>query len=317
MAQGPSETAHSEGFTLGLSKLSEPDITTDIVHCNTALYAQSDAMTSNCSIVVTQDKPTVIASQLQRQMIELEQEELMEVEQNKLPKEGSMYLLPTEEGVMAEPQIEECFSLSQSKDDVNADDSQKEDWKSTADGQSEDVAAMLKSVEEEEGTAETQTNVKDDKAKSDEEENRVEAQTEEVVADSQNSDSESDSQPEEDATATSRSEEEVVAPDSQTEEESAVNSQTKELSAVDSQSEGEENDAEYQRDQENPPEGGLSDSPAKAENDEPEEEDGEQASEQLERNMEHISHRARSGVMPVIEAGGNLTDTTETGEDAK
>ncbi|KAM9424152.1 uncharacterized protein cenpt [Pholidichthys leucotaenia] len=60
------ETAYSEGITLGLSKLSEPNITADIVYCNTALYDQPDAMTSNFSLIPTQEKPTVIASQLQR-----------------------------------------------------------------------------------------------------------------------------------------------------------------------------------------------------------------------------------------------------------
>ncbi|KAJ0015956.1 hypothetical protein NQD34_014246 [Periophthalmus magnuspinnatus] len=60
----------SEGFTLGLSKISEPDITTDIVHCNTALYAQNDGFMSNYSTLGTQDKPTVMASQIQRDLRE-------------------------------------------------------------------------------------------------------------------------------------------------------------------------------------------------------------------------------------------------------
>ncbi|TNN46756.1 Centromere protein T [Liparis tanakae] len=101
--QGLSETAYSEGFTLGLSKLSEPDLTTDILHCNTALYAQTDGATSSFSVIATQDKPTVMASQIQRQMEEEEEE--MEAEHGKPGKDKSMYAFPTEEG--PEPQNEE------------------------------------------------------------------------------------------------------------------------------------------------------------------------------------------------------------------
>ena len=45
VALGPSDTAYSEGFTLGLSKLSKPDITTDIIHCDTTADVKSDATT--------------------------------------------------------------------------------------------------------------------------------------------------------------------------------------------------------------------------------------------------------------------------------
>nr|XP_046232850.1 centromere protein T isoform X2 [Scatophagus argus] len=321
--QGPSETAYSEGFTLGLSKLGEPDVTSDIILCNTALYAQSDAMTSTFSIVATQDKPTVMASQLQRQMIEAEQEELMEAEENSSEKERSLNLFLTEEGTDAEAQCEEGFSPSQSED-VNVAESEKEEGKSTAGGQTEDAVAMLISEEEqEEGIAELQTSGRDDTSKS-EEENRVQAQTEEdVTADSQNKeeDGEEDeeavgveSQSEEDVTARSQSEEEEVAPDSQTErEEGAVDSQDEEL-AVNSHSEEEEDFAEHQSNQENPSEGCLADSQAEDEHDE--EEDGEKASKHLERDLEHISrraHRSEGGIIPVTEAHGDWADTTEGG----
>ncbi|XP_035515992.1 centromere protein T [Morone saxatilis] len=299
------ETTFSEGFTLGLSKLSEPDITTDILHCNTALYAQPDAMTSNFSIVATQDKPTVMASQLQRQMIE--EEEQTEAEQSKPEKEKSMYLFPTEEGVVAEPLNEECFSRSV---DNGTADVQPED--------PEEAAAMSKVMSEEE-----------------EEENRVEAQTEEEeyqneekesADDSQTEEVEEggvDSQPEEDVAARSQSEDEEVAADSQTEEddeEGAVDSQTEAEGAAESQSE--EDVAEYQDDpaaglQSEEEDVGLADSQPEDEHDrEPGEEDDEQASEQLPRDLEHISRRAHSsggGVMPVIEAGRDLADTTDAG----
>ncbi|XP_059180768.1 protein IWS1 homolog isoform X2 [Centropristis striata] len=228
--QGLSETAYSEGFTLGLSKLSEPDITTDILHCNTALYAQPDAMTSNFSIIATQDKPTVMASQLQRQMEEEEEveEEQMEVEEGKLGKEKSTYAFPTEEG--AEPQDEVCFS--QSEEDADAAESQEEEEESPADGQLETASAVS---EEEEGSAESQTGVRDDTAESEDEENKEEAgdsQTEEDAAVNSQTEAEEEeggvnSQPEEDAAPTSTSEEEEVVPDTQTED-VAVNSQTEE-----------------------------------------------------------------------------------------
>ncbi|XP_054455032.1 centromere protein T isoform X3 [Anoplopoma fimbria] len=229
--QGLSETAYSEGFTLGLSKLSEPDITTDILHCNTALYAQPDAMTSSFSIVATQDKPTVMASQLQRQM---EQEELMEVEHSKLGKDKSTYAFPTEEG--AEPQNEEL--LSQVEEDADAAESQKEEDTSTVDGQLEEAAAMSESAEEQD-KAESQTSGKDDTAESEEKENSVEAQTD--AGDSQTEEQDAaDSHTEEDVPTRSQSEEEEAAADSQTEEEGVVESQTEEeQGGVDSQHEEE------------------------------------------------------------------------------
>ncbi|KAI3364842.1 hypothetical protein L3Q82_001031 [Scortum barcoo] len=293
--QGLSVTAHSEGFTLGLSKLSEPDITTDIVHCNTALYAQSDA---NLSIVGTQDKPTVMASQLQRQM--------SEVEQSQLGKEKSMYVFDTEEGVAAEPQNEE--RSSQSEEDVDAPESQKED------GQLEDASAMSKSDEEE---PESQTGLKDDEsAESEGEENRVE--TEDGSQATEEEEGGVDSQPEEDIVTHSQSEEEEVAPDSQSEEEKEegeIVSQPEEDIAAESKSEEEEDVAENQSDLEDLVEGSLADFKPEDEH------NGEQASEQLERDMEHISGRAYRSegglILPVTEAGGDFADTTAGFPDGK
>ncbi|KAF1373886.1 hypothetical protein PFLUV_G00243580 [Perca fluviatilis] len=170
LERGLSET---EDFTLGQSKLSEPDITADILQCDTALYARPDAMTSSFSFVASQDKPTVLASQFQKQM---EQEEQMEAEQSKLGTEKSTYSFPTEEG--AEPQNEKCFS--QSEKDADAAEFQKEKEKSTADGRLEDAAAMS---EEEECIAESQTSVSNDTAESEEEENGVEAEKEQQEQD--------------------------------------------------------------------------------------------------------------------------------------
>ncbi|XP_027140713.1 FK506-binding protein 5 isoform X2 [Larimichthys crocea] len=242
--RGLSDTTYSEGFTLGLSKLSEPNITADIVHCDTALYAQPEAMTSSFSMVAPQDKPTVMASQLQRQLVEVEQEEPMEAEQSKLAEEKSAYLFPTEEGAVAEPQNEECFS--QSEEDVDAAEFKKEERKSTAGGQPEDAAAMSKSEEDE---AESQTRITDDTAPSEEKEKTMGAQTEE--------ESDTDSQAEEDAATRSQSEEEEA--DSQTEEEAegGVESQFEDDAATRSQSEEEEGTVDSQHEEE---EGGGVDS---------------------------------------------------------
>ncbi|KAM7370861.1 hypothetical protein PAMP_010375 [Pampus punctatissimus] len=200
---GLSETSHSEGFTLGLTKLGEPDITADIINCNTALYAQTDVMTSNLSITATQDKPTVMASQLQREM---EQEEQLEVE--------SAYVLPTEEGAMAEPQDEDCISHSQLEKATA--EAQNEEGKLTADCHLEDAVAMPES----EDAAETQTR----RDVYEEEENR-ESQTEvESAADSQTKD---------DVATLSQSEEEDDAEECQSDQQDpAVNSQFEEENSV-------------------------------------------------------------------------------------
>uniref|UniRef100_A0AAV2LAP7 CENP-T/Histone H4 histone fold domain-containing protein n=1 Tax=Knipowitschia caucasica TaxID=637954 RepID=A0AAV2LAP7_KNICA len=76
------ETTGSESF--GLSKISEPDITTDIFNCNTALYGQAEGL-PNFSTLATQEKATVMASQIQRAL-----REQLEVDQEP-------YSFPTEE----------------------------------------------------------------------------------------------------------------------------------------------------------------------------------------------------------------------------
>ncbi|XP_034415081.1 titin homolog isoform X2 [Cyclopterus lumpus] len=347
--QGLSETAYSEGFTLGLSKLSEPDITTDILHCNTALYAQPDAMTSGFSMIATQDKPTVMASQLQRQMEQ--QDEVMEAEHSKPGKDKSMYAFPTEEG--AEPQSEEF--LSPVEEDANTAESQKEEEKSSAGGQLEVLAAM---AEEEQDIAESQTNVKDNTAESEEEDNRAEAQTdshseedvatrfqseeEEAAANSQTEEEQGgvDSHTEEDVATRSQSEEEEAAADSQSvEEQGVVDAQHEEDFEARPQSEVEEVAPYFQMEEDDEDdddavdsqieEEGLvdlqsvedvveyqSDQEDPAANSQPEDEhDGRpggedvEASEQLEPDLEHISRR------PHLSEGGLITPVTVVGGD--
>ncbi|XP_067432967.1 centromere protein T isoform X1 [Thunnus thynnus] len=227
--QGLSESTHFEGFTLGLTKLSEPDITTDIINCDTANYAQTDVMTSNFSIVATQDKPTVMASQLQREMGEMEQEEQLEVEQSQLEREKSAYVFPTEEGAVVEPQDEDCQSQSE-KEETEA---QTEEGKHTADCQPEDAVAMFES----EDVAESQTGGRDDAAESEEDENGVESQTEEEGA--------ADSQTEEDVAPRSQSEEEEDAEECQSDQQDPVgNSLSEEEDVVADSQTQDENDGE-------------------------------------------------------------------------
>ncbi|XP_031698210.1 centromere protein T isoform X2 [Anarrhichthys ocellatus] len=251
--RGLSETADSEGFTLGLSKLGEPDITTDILHCNTALYAQPDAMTSSFSIIATQDKPTAMVSQLQRQM---EQEELMEAEHSNLGKEKSIYAFPTEEG--AQPQNEEEQDIAESQSSVKDDTTESEEEENrveaetgggdyqtkeqgAADSHTEEDVATGSQSEEEEAAADSQTEEEVAVVFQTEDEGAGESQTEEEGGvDSQTEEEHGgvDSRHEEDIAARSQSEEEEAAADSQTDEDGAVESQTEEEQrAVDSHTE--------------------------------------------------------------------------------
>ncbi|XP_069547346.1 enolase-phosphatase E1 [Brachyistius frenatus] len=348
--QDLSETSDSKGFTLGLSKLSEPDITADIVNCNTALYAQPDEFPSNFSIVATQDKPTVMASRHQR-------EEKTEAEQSELVKDKSMYVFPSDEGMVAEAQ---SVSDSQSQDDVDGTDG-------AAHGQSEDAAVMSETEkgatepqtgvsgdtavskgednmvevhieeegavhshieedvevglqseeeevapdsqteeeekeeeedeeeEEEEGVIESQTSVRGDTAESEEEENMVEGQNEEVGA--------FDAQSKEDVEADSQSDEGEVASDSQTEEEE------KEEGAGASQTEEEAADLQSQEDAE-------ARSQSEEDEDVAESQDKEDCDEE-EEDSEQIIRRTRrskdSLIVPVTEAGEDLSGTTAAG----
>ncbi|RVE59523.1 hypothetical protein OJAV_G00189360 [Oryzias javanicus] len=235
-----SDTAHTEGFTLGLSKFDEPDITTDIVTCNTALYNQPDAMTSNFSIIANQDQSTVMASQLQR-----------EVEQGFLRKDKSAFAGEAEavtkpeqvreessgedqsgesnsqsDGApgLSEPEEEEGAAGSQTEEEMV--DIQSEDVETSSQGDEEAAAPDLQTEEEEE----------------EEEEHPTDSQTEEEMADIQSEDVETSSQ----------GEEEAAAPDLQTEEEEEeeeehpTDSQTEEEEKLPTDSQTEEDAAESQ-----------------------------------------------------------------------
>ncbi|XP_068613999.1 centromere protein T-like [Brachionichthys hirsutus] len=267
--QGPSDTAFSEGFTLGLSKLNEPDLTTDILHCNTALYAKPDAMTSNIS---------VMAPQLQRQ-VEVKQRQVTEAERDELVKERPIYL--------------------DEEEDVVGDASAEENIKGQVDIQSERDVAMSQS--EEEDLPDSQTEEDDAVGPP------AEEAEEDAAATSQSDEEDAVGPPaeeaEEDAAATSQSDEEEVDRDTQTEEDVRVDTQTEEL-AADSQAEEEMDVAEYQMDQENPAGGDFADSQDEdAYDGAPEEQDDEHVSGQGLENVIRRAHRSGSGIVPITESG--------------
>nr|XP_019960369.1 PREDICTED: centromere protein T [Paralichthys olivaceus] len=281
-------TTYSEGFTLGLSVLSVPDVSADIVNCNTALYSEPNSMTSSLSIVETQDK-----------------RETSDMEQNEPEKEKSVHVSPTEGGVAVESQSEEYVSDGQSEKDVDTAECQEEEMKRTSDGENDDEEEnRVEAQTEEEGAADPQTEGEEEDSQPEEDVAvRSQSEAEEVAPDSQTEEEDGvDSQPGEDVAA--RSEEEEVTPDSQTEEE--------EEGAVDSQSVEEGDAEEYQSDQEDPAANSQSEED-EHDGKQEEEEDGEQASELLE----HISRRAQRSqgglIVPMPGAGGDLQDATEEG----
>lgn len=351
--QGLGESTHSEGFTLGLSKLSEPDITADIVNCNTALYAQADAMTSNFSIIATQDKPTVVASQLQKDMREMEPEEQMEVEQSKLETD-QLCVFPTED----ESEKKEARRTVYSKpEDVLAKSDGDEDVVQSRTGVSED-AAQFEDVEERAEVAlnsELEQGVEagsqaEEEAEADSKTEEEEEEDEEDVVDSNTDGGTADSQIEKGDDAGSQSEDENVAEDQTEEEEedkrgveeSQTGSQSEEGAEASTQSEEEDVvlDSQTEKDEEDGgteyhtdevvaalPEEDVSgqsernDHVTKSENENDFEifssENEEEASAQLKHDSEHISRRAYRSegglIVPVTEAAEDFPNATFAG----
>lgn len=351
--QGLGESTHSEGFTLGLSKLSEPDITADIVNCNTALYAQADAMTSNFSIIATQDKPTVVASQLQKDMREMEPEEQMEVEQSKLETD-QLCVFPTED----ESEKKEARRTVYSKpEDVLAKSDGDEDVVQSRTGVSED-AAQFEDVEERAEVAlnsELEQGVEagsqaEEEAEADSKTEEEEEEDEEDVVDSNTDGGTADSQIEKGDDAGSQSEDENVAKDQTEEEEedkrgveeSQTGSQSEEGAEASTQSEEEDVvlDSQTEKDEEDGgteyhtdevvaalPEEDVSgqsernEHVTKSENENDFEifsgENEEEASAQLKHDSELISRRAYRSegglIVPVTEAAEDFPNATFAG----
>ncbi|KAG7507953.1 centromere protein T [Solea senegalensis] len=332
-------STYSDGFTLGLSELCEPNITTDIINCNTALYTQSDPMASTLSIMATQDKDTVMATQLQRQM--------SEQEQSKLGKDETEFVFPTEVGVMEELQNEQCVSEGQLAEEVGTAGSQSDEEEAESQsvkGDGEDIGAD-DSQSEEDVEAGSQSQKEEAEPQSEKEgvddsqsgEYKVRSQSEEAETQSEKGDEEEgpdDFKSGEDVEAGSQSEEEAEpqsekedADDSQSGEDE-VRSQSEEKEEAETISEkgdgeegpddsqsGEDVEAgsqseelgddgeDYQHDQEDPDTNSQSENKDVAESRD-EDEEGKRASEQLEHISQRAHHSQGGLVVPFVTERG-------------
>uniref|UniRef100_H2LLX0 CENP-T/Histone H4 histone fold domain-containing protein n=1 Tax=Oryzias latipes TaxID=8090 RepID=H2LLX0_ORYLA len=344
------DTAHIEGFTLGLSKLGEPDITTDIVTCSTALYNQQDAMTSNFSMIANQDKSTVLASQLQR-----------EIEQSCLRRGDSVHadageaeavIKPEhieEEGFeaegqngesnnqsdsvpeLSEPEEEEGAAGSPTKEELGA--IQSEDVETSSQDEEEAAAPHSQTEEEGEHPSDSQTEEEgerpSDSQTEEEGERPTDPQTEE------DGEHPTDSQTEEDGKhpTDSQIEEEGERPtDSQTEEDAAEASSSPEEEHGDPRSHSDQDDqigtdfADFQDEASGQSKNVEAESSSEEDENAAEcqsedfssgAEEVEVEREQPESDLEHITRQAdgftRTFILPVSEVGQDLAQTTAAG----
>ncbi|XP_043959251.1 centromere protein T isoform X4 [Gambusia affinis] len=291
------EDTNLAGITLGLSKLSEPDVTVDIVNCQTALYDQHDAMTSNFSITATQDKPTVMATQLQRDMQEEEERqksaEEEEVMTNMEEEEEVMTNMEEDEEVMTNMEEDEAKEIADKTQDVSSKPEEKDDavgfqtfdlddgTEAAADSQSEDVEG---GSEEEEAAVGSQA----------EDEGVEQSPTEEeTAADSQSEDVEGSEEEE------AAGEEEEGVEQSPTEEDAAVASPSEEEATAGSQPEDEGGSVvglnQLQRDNEEKWDG--------ADHQTDEDYKDEERNREEERHISRRAFRSEGGlVLPVVKA---------------
>eukprot|EP00063_Salmo_salar_P007620 XP_013982455.1 PREDICTED: uncharacterized protein LOC106562237 isoform X2 [Salmo salar] len=238
--QGLSETVRFEGFTSGLSDLTAPDITHDIITGNTALYAPP-VDTATTFTITTQDKDTITGTQIQREMggmkDEKDMEEVGEQKEDKMELDNKDGEDLAGDAGQREDSVRQKESKSQTEEVEAVADSQTEVEDEVADSQTEvedEVADSQTEVEDE--VADSQTEVEDEVADSqtEEEDEVADSQTEEEdeVADSQTE--------EEDEVADSQTEEEDEVADSQTEGDEVADSQTEGDEVAESQTEGDE-----------------------------------------------------------------------------
>uniref|UniRef100_A0A4W5PW22 CENP-T/Histone H4 histone fold domain-containing protein n=1 Tax=Hucho hucho TaxID=62062 RepID=A0A4W5PW22_9TELE len=194
--QGLSETVRSEGFTLGLSDLTAPDITHDIITSNTALYALP-VDTATTFTIATQDKDTITGTQIQREMDEEEKdmEEVGEQKEDKMEvdnKDGEDLAvdagqredsvrpdeskLQTDEVADSQTKEEEDEELAKSQTEGEAAESQTEG--EAAESQTEGEAAESQTEGE---AAESQTEGEAAESQTEGEEEMAESQTEDVA----------------------------------------------------------------------------------------------------------------------------------------
>ncbi|XP_024296538.2 centromere protein T [Oncorhynchus tshawytscha] len=225
--QGLSETVRSEGFTLGQSDLTAPDITHDIITSNTALYSLP-VDTATTFTITTQDKDTITGTQIQREMGGMKDEDEKVMEEVGEQNEDKMELDNKDGEDLA-------GSAGQREDSVRQKVSKSQTVEAVADSQTEeDEVAESQTAEDE--VAESQT-AEDEVAESQTAEDEVaESQTaEDEVAESQTAEDEvAESQTAEDEVAESQTAEDEVA-ESQTAEDEVAESQTAEDEVAESQ----------------------------------------------------------------------------------
>nr|XP_024003076.1 centromere protein T isoform X3 [Salvelinus alpinus] len=165
--QGLSETVRSEGFTSGLSDLTAPDITHDIITSNTALYSLP-VDTATTFTITTQDKDTITGTQIQREMGGMKDEDEKDMEEVGEQNEDKMELDNKDGEDLAGDagQREDSVRQKESK-------SQTEEVEAVADSQTEEEDEVAESQTEEDEVAESQT----------EEDEVAESQTADDVAD--------------------------------------------------------------------------------------------------------------------------------------
>ncbi|XP_014856063.1 PREDICTED: centromere protein T isoform X3 [Poecilia mexicana] len=289
------EDTNLAGITLGLSKLSEPDVTVDIVNCQTALYDQHDAMTSNFSI-----KPTVMATQLQRDI--QEEEERREEERQKSAEEEEVVTnMEEDEGKENVDKTQDVSLKPEEKDDAvgfqtfdlddgveAAADSQSED----VEGGSEEEEAAVGSQAEEEGVEQSPTQ---EETAADFQSEDVEGLSEEEEAAAEEDEGEEQSPTKEETAADSQSEEEEAAASSQAEDKDVEQSQTEE--------------------EDGPPENAAAASPSEEEEaaagSHPEDEGGSEEVYQLQRDDEEKS----DGAEAAAEEAGEQEEESDEEED--
>lgn len=219
------EPGLGDTITLGLSELGDLEVTADIVHCNTALYAKPDA-TPDVSTVATQDKATVLASPLQT---------ASEQDGPKEPDAGRQLPEVSEsQARRATANHEDQAAISQSEADAAGLEPEEEDNKEgevegiALDSQTEETEPEAASAEEGEAAM-----TSEEEEEEEEEAAGVDSETEGLV----------DSQTEEEVAAASRAEESDVA-----EEENDRRRQQEEDEADEGEEEEKEEEEERDRD---------------------------------------------------------------------
>lgn len=158
---GPSDTAYSEGFTLGLSKLSKADITTDI-HCDTTVDVQPDA--TACDVFQSEEESRSRSHYIEREAAGDSQTEESDGDpEHKAHLSARSGFVEEEDETAKDSQAEEGDEDSQPEVDASTRLPSQEDQETDQNAEEEeysgdsqpkvDVPVKSRSVEEEDETA--------------------------------------------------------------------------------------------------------------------------------------------------------------------